>query len=158
MYWPRFLRFLLVSRSYNALSLSPSLPSRASLSISLHYLRRIGGSFASLVTQASGVDGVHMCIYVYIYRVCFAFHTPIVSLSGPHRRPTDPSSTSSFFFFFFSPSSPLFPFFFFRNRCACMSRPLLPLLLLLLLLPWLLSLPWTTREGGEERAYERYRP
>ena len=46
-------------------------------------------------------------IYIYIYRVCFAFHTPIVSLSGPHPRPTDqptlppppPSSSSPLPFF-----------------------------------------------------------
>lgn len=95
-------------------------------------------------------------IYIYIYisrvfRVSYPYRFSLRAASSTDR-PTDPSSTSSFFFF----PSPFFSFF--CNRCACMSRPLL-LLLLLLPLPWPLSLPWTTRGGGgEERAYERYRP
>lgn len=90
MPWTCFLRSPLILRF---------APSRF-----LYYLR-IGGSFASLVTQSPVSMG-------YIYRVCFAFHTPIVS----SRLAFSLSGTSQFLP---PPPPPVCSFFY--NRCACMS-------------------------------------
>ena len=139
-----FARFLLTTQMPRTrFLLSDSLLSppihRGSLAPSrfLYYLERDrAGSFASLVTQTSVSMG-------YIYRVCFAFHTPIVLLSSlleTRRRFLHFSSIASlsysvsFFFFFFAIAvracRPLLP----STSLSSSSSTLLSSSLLLLLL------------------------